>query len=317
MIIRFFMKPGHWSRTAEHMALFRGLESVRSPKRRLFFDPLASRFLNPRLRLMITLAHFSPFRSLLSRYIDWRCPGARTSGTARTRLIDDILTAALEDGISQVVTLGAGFDARPYRIPCPEVVSFYEVDHPDTLNYKRSRLQTVAGPLRRNIRYVEIDFNTQSLSSALTQAGFDAAQRAFFIWEGVTNYLSADAVRDTLKFVGSVARHSQVIFTYVHRDFFRSPHRFTGAAQLKRDLERLEEPWTFGLDPAEITRLLGQYGLRLLKDTGSVEYREHYLGNTRGMLSGYEFYRAALAEANPIWNRNSLLTEQKEVSLNA
>jgi methyltransferase (TIGR00027 family) len=253
------MKPGHRSRTAEHMALFRALESIRPPKQRLFADPLANHFLNPRLRLMTELARFGPFRGLLNRYLDWRCPGARTSGIARTQLIDDFLTAALHDGISQVVILGTGFDARAYRIACSKAVCFFEVDHPDTLNYKRTRLQTVPGAFRHNIRHIQIDFNTQSLREALAQAGLDPAERTFFIWEGVTNYLKSDAVSETLKFVGSVAQWSQIVFTYVHRDFFCTPHLFPGAARLKDDLERLGEPWTFGLDPAEIPPLCRRY----------------------------------------------------------
>jgi hypothetical protein len=89
--------------------------------------------------------------------------------------------------------------------------------------------------------------------------------------------------------------------------FFRSPHLFPGAARLKRDLERLEEPWTFGLDPAEIPLLLRRYGLRLLKDLGSIEYRADYLGKGRGASYGYKFYRVALAEVNPIRNESRAL----------
>jgi methyltransferase (TIGR00027 family) len=311
------MKPGYRSQTAEHMAFFRALESVRPPEQRLFNDPLANHFLNRRLRVMVELARCPPLRRLITRYVDWRCPGARTSGIARTRLIDDVLTAALEDGISQVVILGAGFDARAYRIPCSKAVCFFEVDHPDTLNFKRARLQTVPGTSGCKIRHVEIDFNTQNLSNALTQAGFDPAQRTFFIWEGVTNYLVSDAVLETLKFVGSVARRSQIIFTYVHRDFSRTPHLFAGAARLRRDLERLGEPWTFGLDPAEIALLLRRNGLCLLKDLGSIEYRADYLGTSRGRLWGYEFYRAALAEVNPVRDEPSCPIQQREVVSNA
>jgi methyltransferase (TIGR00027 family) len=294
------MKPGYKSQTAEHMAFFRALESVRPPKQRLFKDPLASDFLSPRLRVIAELAHCPLLRMLLNRYLDWRCPGARTSGIARTRLIDDFLTAALKNGISQIVMLGAGFDARAYRIPCDKRVCFFEVDHPDTLNYKRTRLQRIPGAFRHNVRHVEIEFNTQNLRNALAEGAFDPAKRTFFIWEGVTNYLAPDAVSETLKFVGSVARRSQIIFTYIHRDFFRTPHLFPGATRLKGDLERMGEPWTFGLDPTEILPLLRRYGLCLLKDFGSIEYRADYLGKTGGMLRGYEFYRAALAEVNPM-----------------
>jgi methyltransferase (TIGR00027 family) len=311
------MKPGYQSQTAEHMAFFRALESVRPPKQRLFHDPFAGHFLDRRLRLMADLARFLPFRILLNRYVDQRCPGARTSGIARTRLIDDFLTAALESGISQVVILGAGFDARAYRIPCSKAVRFFEVDHPDTLKFKQARLETISGAPLRNTRHVEIDFNRQSLRSALTQAGFDPAERTFFIWEGVTNYLRSEAVSGTLRFVGSATPRSQIIFTYVHRDFFRTPHLFQGAARLKRDLERLNEPWTFGLEPDEVPLLLKRCGLCLLKDIGSVEYRLDYFGKRCGRFSEYEFYRAALAEVNPVRDESSCPIDRREIASNA
>jgi methyltransferase (TIGR00027 family) len=290
------MRPGYQSQTAQHMAFFRALESVRPPKQRLFNDPLAGHFLNRRFRLLAEFARFYPFRMITNWYLDRRCPGARTSGIARTRLIDDYLTAALEDGILQVVMLGAGFDTRAQRIACSNAVRFFEVDHPDTLRFKLARLKKVGASYRP--RHVEIDLNSQSLSPALTQAGFDPAERTFFIWEGVTNYLTPNAVSETLRLVGSVAQWSQIVFTYVHCDFFREPELFLGAARLKGDLARLGEPWTFGFDPTDIPLLLRRHGLRLLKDISSIEYRRDYLGNNCGNRSGYEFYRAALAEVN-------------------
>jgi O-methyltransferase involved in polyketide biosynthesis len=62
---------------------------------------------------------FAPGRLLLSgaRHLDRRWLGARASGVARARILDDYLTAALREGFSQVEMLGAGFDTRAYRVP--------------------------------------------------------------------------------------------------------------------------------------------------------------------------------------------------------
>lgn len=38
-----------------------------------------------------------------------------------------------------------------------------------------------------------------------------------FIWEGVTNQLTTDAVDAVLRYVASCADGSRVVFTYVHR----------------------------------------------------------------------------------------------------
>jgi methyltransferase (TIGR00027 family) len=99
------------------MALFRALESSLPAGRRLFEDPLASKFLTPSLAFVSWLARLPGFRDLVPRIIDRRWPGARTSAVARTRFIDDAVLAALEEQVEQFVVLGAGFDSRPYRLP--------------------------------------------------------------------------------------------------------------------------------------------------------------------------------------------------------
>jgi DNA ligase D-like protein (predicted polymerase) len=68
-------------------------------------------------------------------------PGARSSGVARTRLIDDLVTAALEEGVEQIVLLGAGFDSRAYRLPGIDRARVFEVDHPATHAAKKGRLR--------------------------------------------------------------------------------------------------------------------------------------------------------------------------------
>src|ERR1700733_5088099 len=97
------------SRTAEHMAFFRALETKRPPRRRLFDDPYAACFLSPGFRKALRIASIP----VLGRAIPWLTdiiiPGARSSGIARTRWIDDALVAALVKNIRQVVILGGGF----------------------------------------------------------------------------------------------------------------------------------------------------------------------------------------------------------------
>jgi len=129
------------SSTAEYMALFRALESTRPPEVRLFDDPYAVRFLRPSLRAVIRISHSRLGRALVQAAIDFLWPGARASGVARTRLIDDALVGASRDArIEQVVLLGAGFDCRANRLSLGPALEFLEVDRPDTQEVKRERL---------------------------------------------------------------------------------------------------------------------------------------------------------------------------------
>ena len=288
------MKPGEPSRTAEHMALFRALESSR-PKERLFDDPFAELFLRPPYRLLLLLARARPLRVLVDYSIDVAGPGARSSAIARTRLIDDTVRSALDDGVQQIVILGAGFDCRAYRMPGMERIRVFEVDHPDTLAEKRRRLGTVLPSAPHHVRFVETDFNQRQLAAAMEQAGYDSQRRTCFLWEGVTNYLSDSAIDSGFRWFATATPGSMVIFTYVDRKVLTEPEAFYGGPGHLRRFQRIGEPWTFGFDPGELGQYLAMRGLRLVEDIGAVEYRARYWGKRRDGLRGYEFYRVAVA----------------------
>jgi methyltransferase (TIGR00027 family) len=148
------------------------------------------------------------------------------------------------------------------------------------------------GALPSDVTFVEIDFDRQALGPALEQAGFRQQQPTFFLWEGVTNCLTATAVDSTLRWIGSSAPPSQLVFTYVHKDVIEAPASFRGTKQLGRTLARAGERWTFGLDPADLRTYLAARGFELIDDLGAADYRKRYLG---GPGEGYEFYRVAIA----------------------
>lgn len=111
------MRADHASRTAEQNALFRAIESGRPAGERVCDDPVARHFLGRAFTLVARLGAIPGAAGVLRSYIDRRWPGVRTSVVARTRLIDDLITTALEKDIEQLVILGAGFDSRAYRMP--------------------------------------------------------------------------------------------------------------------------------------------------------------------------------------------------------
>ena len=275
------------------MALFRAMETTRPRDKRLFEDPLAAAFLRPSLKLVLHLASIPVLGVGIPKFIDHRWPGARTSGIARTRLIDDLMKEAFKEGLAQFVILGAGFDARPYRLQHPPGSRFFEVDKPSTSAAKRRMLEERLGGLPRDdVAFVETDFQQQELGSALDHAGFRTRERTFFVWEGVTNYLTEEAVDLTLRWVGTCAPSSRLVFTYMHKDVIKAPSSFAGTRRLNRTLGRVGERWTFGLDPSELGDYLAARGFELIEDLGAADYRFRYFG---GHGEGYEFYHVAVA----------------------
>src|SRR5262249_7221798 len=173
-------------KTAEVMALFRALETLRPSQERLFADPFAEHSLRWWGRALLLAACVPRARRLLEWTVDRRWPGARTSAVARTRLIDEAVRRAMHEGVNQPVLLGAGFDSRPYRLAEVRRARIFEVDHPATQERKLQIIGSRRGPSAENVVYVPVDFQTQAVDAALRAKGFDGRARSFVVWEGVT-----------------------------------------------------------------------------------------------------------------------------------
>jgi len=139
-----------------------------------------------------------------------------------------------------------------------------------------------------------MDFNRQSVGAVLTQADFDKTHPACFVWEGVTNYLTAESVDGVLRQIAQAATDSVLLFTYIHRDVLDHPEGFFGAKKLTSRLQSYGEPWTFGLYPEEIKEYLAARGLRLMRDLSVAEVWQR-AGRYNSGTRGYEFYRLASA----------------------
>jgi methyltransferase (TIGR00027 family) len=229
----------------------------------------------------------------VERLFDRELPGARAAGIARTKWIDDEVTRALET-CTQFVLLGAGFDTRAYRLPAAERVNAFELDYPETSLAKQATLRKAMGSLPKQVQFVSIDFNSQSLADVLSRSGFDERQPTCFVWEGVTNYLSPEAVDSVLRQIAQAARGSVLVLTYVHRRVLDDPAQFFGAERLLSRLDSIAEAWTFGLYPEEIESYLGARRLRLMRDLGVAEVWQ-CAGRPGSEMHGYEFYRLASA----------------------
>jgi len=280
--------------TAEYMALFRVLESSRPSRSRLCFDPDGSLFLTGGRKWVARLAGLPGGRRLAEWLLDRVSPGARAAGIARTKWIDDEATTALKSA-TQLVLLGAGFDVRALRLPQATRALTFELDHPQTSSAKQAALKGIEPTLPERVRYIGIDFNCQSITEALVKAGFDTSQPACWIWEGVTNYLTEEAVDRALRQIADTSTEGSILlFTYVERAVLDYPSRYYGAHRLTARLKSYGEPWTFGLDSRDVRSYLAARRFELLKDVNVAEVWKH-AGRSDLGIHGYEFYRIASA----------------------
>jgi methyltransferase (TIGR00027 family) len=287
------MKAQTASKTAQYMAFFRALETARPESRSLFQDPYARQFLSPTLKLLVILASLPIGRGLIPRLVQREAPGAFSSGVARTRHIDDLLEKAVREGSKQIVILGAGFDTRALRLDFLRDVAVIEIDHPDTSRSKLQTLGTIMAKLPENVSYCQADFNGQSLEEIGIESNIDFGAATAIVWEGVTNYLSADAVDKTFRWTEKFSR-VDIIFTYIDRKVLDHPGEFAGTENVLAYLRDSEEQWTFGFVPSALPDYLAKHRLALVEDVSAVQYCTKYMADRR-VTKGYEFYRVALA----------------------
>jgi methyltransferase (TIGR00027 family) len=285
------------SGTAQLMAVQRGLESARPANTRLFQDPLATRFVPPAWRLALLGARLVVVRRAIEAIYDRvGGPGPRASAIARTRLIDDLICEA-SPSIDQLVILGAGYDTRAHRLGCLAHVAVYEIDHPSTQANKRTVL-TRTKPLTTAMpKYVAVDFEHDDLAAALIASGYQRLQRSMFLWEGVTQYLSSNAVAKTLSAIRQAARRGDTLaFTYIDDAVVNGEHdRFPEAARWLHGTAKRGESWIFGLNPANVHDYLRQRGFSLASDLSTREAGERYFTPLRRPDRGSDLYHVATA----------------------
>jgi len=263
--------------------------AVRNP------DFLAERLLGPEERALIP--EQAAAQALDMDYAE-AMKNPEATGTAmmmqiRTRFIEEKLAGTIHDGASQLVILGAGFDTRAYRLT--ELLKhalIFEVDHPSTQRFKMKRIRDAGIEIPANLTYVPIDFRHDDLGHALGETGYDSSRVTFFIWEGVTMYLTEDAVAETLTWIAAQATGSVLVFDFVYRsvlEFLKSANIDRLPEDVQRAVNRIRklevgEPWLFGIPNGEEKEFLARFGLTLvnLLPLGSEEAIKRYLTRSDG-----------------------------------
>jgi methyltransferase (TIGR00027 family) len=203
--------------------------------------------------------------------------GLRAFLVGRSRYAEDMLAHAVARGVTQYVLLGAGLDTFAHRNPYPELRVF-EVDHPATQQWKRELVETAGLPVPANLTYAPVDFECQSLAEQLLSVGFNPAIPTFFAWLGVVPYLTVDAFRSTIAFIGAQPAGSGVVLDYGQP---RSALPFLEKLAHDSLAERVQlagEPFQLFFTPAEIAVELVSNGVafRNIEDIGSAEINAHY-----------------------------------------
>jgi len=243
-----------------------------------FADPVAAKLLPVRAavvhrvaRLLVAAGATSALRRRFAPIMDIL--------TMRTLAIDEALAEALGSplapAIDQLVILGAGLDARAFRLHGLAHVDVFEVDHPATQAYKRARSSTHS-PLARSLRFVAVDFERERLDDRLLFAGHDPGRRSAWIWEGVIVYLSDAALRTTLHSVAALSPPGSRLLAQYREPL---PEDDPVQRRLLATVRRRGEP-QIGMRSRATMRLeLERVGFRTISDEGAAEWAVRFSGN--------------------------------------
>ncbi|MFC2004723.1 class I SAM-dependent methyltransferase, partial [Chloroflexota bacterium] len=189
------------SSTAYGAAFLRAVENLLPQDKRLFNDPYSEKLLPPVYKFFVMIMRPPILWNLLMNMREKSTPGVVGGILCRTLYIDDLLINVIKEGIGTVVNLGAGADSRAFRIPGIDSIPYFELDLPEVVKVKSLNINKRLGGLPSNLSLVPIDFSSQDPGEELKKAGYDLSSQTFFIWEGVTQYISKAAIDNTLKYV--------------------------------------------------------------------------------------------------------------------
>jgi len=205
---------------------------------------------------------------------------------ARTKYIDSVFMDVLEQGFDQIVVFGAGFDSRAQRFSrLNKRTKIFELDAPITQQEKLNAFKEKCIMIPENLTYVPINFIQESLAEKLTEARFEKGRKSLFLLEGVTMYLSDDAVDKTFTFIQDAAgRGSWIVFDYIYAGVLRQEKKYYGEKDIFKTVAKAGEAWSFALDEGKIESFLHKYDFNLKNHSNALELEERYFKNQEGVI---------------------------------
>ena len=203
---------------------------------------------------------------------------------ARLRFTESRLHKFAENEPVQYVICGAGADSFSFRNSNPNIEVF-EVDHPDTQRYKRERIRTLEWNVPKNVHFVPVDFEKETMIGGLLNAGFSTQKRTFFSILGVSYYLTLPVFSNTLEQIASLSSLGSVVsFDFPLKEGNFPPR----VAELEQITEDLGESMRGGFTYGEISRTLYALGFQIDTYYPPEKVQEHYFKDRSDGMRAWE-----------------------------
>lgn len=293
------MKSQKYKLSSAQVVMFsRAWDNCHPPDARVCDDTVAVKLVKPGVRFFaktaigrrLLLKMLNPCKRAILGYVP-----------LRTRLIDERLQAALDDGLEQLVILGSGYDTRAYRLDdLRKGTKVFELDRAAIQSEKKARVEKALGSVPDHVAHVPVDFEKDDIGECLFENGYNANRKTFFILEGVTYFLDAEAVDRTLAFVAERSGPGSVImFDYVPPNVIDGTNENPMTADLLDAAMQLGEPYNFGIEPASIATFLSQRGFSDTQDYSAPQLVQRYHNTVHKERSVMDVYHVVCAVARP------------------
>ena len=228
----------------------------------------------------------------------------------RARYAEQVVVAAVRDGIRQYVIVGAGLDSFALRrtdlVPPLRV---FEIDRPAMQEVKRERIRNAGIPLPAGLHFVPADLERVSVMDAPADSPFDPGSRTILSFLGVTYYLTPDTLAESARSIAAgVVPGSRLVLDYMLDEASAWPEHRKMREQLEAYVAKRGEPMKSEYSLAAMSELLAAAGFRTIEGISMMDLAERYaeeLGplpfETPGLLpvgcSGNEAGRASFLVA--------------------
>ncbi len=261
------------SQTALFVTFMRAV-AYRSPNNNILKDPYAEKFLPWYMRRPIKRKYFIKMTENI-----FRRNRIGNNVLIRAAYAEDKLQECINSGVKQYIILGAGWDSFAFRKPeLLKDIHVFELDFPATQARKKNKLDQLGLTLHENVHLTPIDFETTSISEALSNSDFNPDLPTFVTWQGVTYYLTMDAIEHVFDDLGNFCKGGlDIVLDYVDDRYFQDWKKSRHTRRLHYAVSFVGEPFKSGFNPKTFPGWLKERSFDLIEDL-NIKHQVHYFG---------------------------------------
>ncbi len=245
---------------------------------RLVEDPYALGLCGRPLRLLVTIR---PLAWLASRTVLRDLQPTVLGVLIRARYSEQALEAAVRDGITQYVIVGAGLDSFALRrTDLMEHMDVFEIDLPGMQAVKRARVARAGFEVPTRVHFVAADLTQVPLMEALAGASaFDPRRRAFLSLLGLTYYLTSEVIVATVRSIAQgVAPGSELVLDHMLDDASAWPAHRGKRETLEAYVAKRGEPMVSDFSLAGMSALMADAGFDTVEGITMMDLSDRFAG---------------------------------------